>query len=79
MAYSIEQLNTWLDEAMQAKHDLLTGQAVKRVSGPSSLMEFQATDPDSMNKLDAWISTLQTWIDNGSSRPSTIRPIRFGF
>ena len=45
MAITLTQIATWLDEAVQAKHDLVTGQAIVRVNGPSAQVEFfHATD-----------------------------------
>lgn len=77
MAISLATLQTWLDEAMAAKHALVTGQQVVRVGGPAGQVEFTASDA---SRLDAWISTLQGWITgDGVSSSTGPRPIRFVF
>lgn len=77
MATSLATIQTWLDEALAAKHALMTGQKVVRVGGPSGNVEFTAADS---SRLDAWISTLQRWTADGAVSSSTgPRPIFFGF
>ena len=80
MAITLSQIQTWLDEAMAAKHSLMTGQAVAKVGGPDGQVEFRPQDAD---RLDGWISTLQGWIARGgmpsSGAGASYRPIGFGF
>lgn len=77
MAIPLATLQTWLDEAITAKHSLMTGQQVVRVGGPAGNVEFTAADS---SRLDGWISTLQSWISGGAVNASTgPRPIRFVF
>lgn len=77
MAIPLSTIQTWLDEAITAKHALMTGQQVVRVGGPSGNVEFTTADA---SRLDGWISTLQSWITGGGVSSSTgPRPIRFVF
>jgi hypothetical protein len=43
--FSLDQAATWLAEALQAKHDLLTGKSIVRVNGPSAQVEFNRSNP----------------------------------
>jgi hypothetical protein len=80
MATTVNQLQAWLDEAMAAKQKLMTGEKVRRVQGPSGEVEFAQADLD---RLDAWINQLRSWIANGgipdATSATTHRPIRFYF
>jgi hypothetical protein len=76
---SLEQAAAWLTEALQAKHDLLTGKSIVRVNGPSAQIEFNRSTIGDLEKLDAWISTLQSMLTTGSAAAPTVRPIYFGF
>lgn len=77
MATSLATIQGWLDEALAAKHALVTGQQVVKVTGPAGAVEFTAADH---SRLDGWISTLQSWIAGGAvSTSSGPRPIYFGF
>ena len=76
---SVAQATAWLTEALQAKHDLLIGKSIVRVNGPSAQVEFNRTVPGDIDKLDAWILSLQSIIVGGGSGMPTMRPIYFGF
>jgi hypothetical protein len=80
MAITVNQMQTWLDEAIAAKQKLMTGDKVRRVQGPSGQVEFAQADLD---RLDAWINQLRGWIANGGMPDAvsagTHRPIRFVF
>jgi hypothetical protein len=80
VATSVVQLQTWLDAAMAAKQELMTGQKVSRVQGPSGEVEFAQANLD---RLDAWINQLRTWIAMGgipeATSATTHRPIRVVF
>jgi hypothetical protein len=74
---SIDQVRVWLDEALAAKHALMTGRSVVRVSSEDGSVEFTAANSD---RLDAWIGTLQAQVAAGSvSTRSGARPVYFGF
>jgi len=80
MAITLTQIATWLDEAVQAKHDLVTGQAIVRVNGPSAQVEFyHATDAGAIGRLDALISSYRAMLAQGTTDAPAVRPIYFGF
>lgn len=67
MAISIEQYQTWRDEAIAAKHQLAMGAQVVSVQGPAGTVTFNQTK---MSDLDAWISNLGRIIANGGESVS---------
>ncbi len=77
MATSLSTLQTWLDEALAAKQKILTQSAAVEVSSPDGLVKFSEADID---KLNAWIQQLQSWISSGGMTATPIqRPVRFLF
>lgn len=80
MPTSLSTLQTWLDQALEARHKLAIGEKVVTAGSPKGSVTFTAADAD---RLDAWISRLQSWIANGgipeTSAGSSYRPVRFLF
>lgn len=64
-----QQLQTWLTEAEQARHELIVGtRAVSVSTGSGKSVTYTATD---LGKLDAYIASLRVQLgqSSGFSRP----------
>lgn len=59
-----QQLQTWLTEAEQARHELIVGtKAVSVSTGSGKSVTFTATD---IGKLDVYIASLRTQLGQAS-------------
>lgn len=77
MAIPLATLQTWLDEALTARHQLMLGKKAVRVRSGDDEVTFTQADKD---KLDAYIGQLESAISAGSASGSTIpRPTYFRF
>jgi hypothetical protein len=70
-------LQTRLDKAKAARHDLLTGQAIKRfVDQNGEQVEYSATN---ISALERYISELECKLSPAMNRYTRPRPIGFVF
>lgn len=64
-----EQLQTWLAEAEQARHEIAMGASVTTITSSSGKsVTYGDTD---LGKLDAYIADLKRQLGLGGSRPFT--------
>ena len=69
MAISLATYQTWLDEALTARHQLMLGKSAVEVRSGEDAVRFTQGDKD---KLDAYIAQLESKIANYSTRTASI-------
>lgn len=67
MSESREQIEIWLNEARQAKHDLVTGRKEVSISYQGRTLTYNQTSV-TMEQLDRHIADLEAKLKGGRSR-----------